>query len=278
MARRRQVVLDADATRAIGLHTEPTTRRRGLHAGGPDHGTTRNPLAADDDASLVHVIHRVTETDFDPEPGQPVVRGSREILRKRRKDSAVSIDDHDPRRPGIDAPELGGQRVPDERCDRSCHFDPGRSRSHHHERQQALGRGAIGLRFCDLEGLQDLVPQDDRVREALQARRERFVFVVPEVALVNAGREHEEIVRNASRAIRGFENDAAAPDVDACDVAKEHRRIPLPAQQGAKGRRDVRGRQERCRHLVQQRLKEVVIGPIDDGDPNGRALQRPCDG
>jgi hypothetical protein len=61
--------------------------------------------------------------------------------------------------------------------------------------------------------------------------------------------------------------------VDGPGVCQEHLDVLLPAQDPADGRRDVAGRQRRRRNLVEQRLEDVVIVPIDERHANGRPRQ-----
>jgi len=48
----------------------------------------------------------------------------------------------------------------------------------------------------------------------------------------------------------------------------------LLPQNGADWRADLTGRQLRGRHLVQQRLKQVMIRAVDQNDLRSRVLQR----
>jgi len=115
-----------------------------------------------------------------------------------------------------------------------------------------------------LEGAQYPVPNRDRIREALQPRRESREFVVPEVAMPDSGRQDENIVRNRhSLPIRGIDEDASPILVHARDFSQDHRRISLLPQDTADRRADLRRRQHGRRHLVEQRLKQMVVVTID---------------
>jgi hypothetical protein len=46
---------------------------------------------------------------------------------------------------------------------------------------------------------------------------------------------------------------------------EDHMGIRLPCENAADRRGDVGGRQDRGRHLVQKRLEQVVVAPVDDG-------------
>jgi hypothetical protein len=51
-------------------------------------------------------------------------------------------------------------------------------------------------------------------------------------------------------------------------------RIELRPQDVANRLRDLGGGQRRCRNLIEQRLEEVIIVPVDDGEIDGRPRQR----
>src|SRR5215813_10398235 len=114
MTRDREVRQNADATAAVRFRVQPACDRRGLHAGRPDDRPARDALAADDNAPIVDGVNRVSETDLHTEPDQPLVRRSREIFSEGGKNPAVTIDDDDPGRSWIDAPELVPERVSNE--------------------------------------------------------------------------------------------------------------------------------------------------------------------
>ena len=56
-------------------------------------------------------------------------------------------------------------------------------------------------------------------------------------------------------------------------LGEQHLDVGLAAQDVADRRRDVAGRQPGRRHLVEQRLEEVVVAPVDHDDVHARASQ-----
>ncbi len=99
-------------------------------------------------------------------------------------------------------------------------------------------------------------------------------FVAPEVAVRRAGREHEEVVGDRA----GVQRHDLARGVDRRDLAHQHARIRLPAHQVAHRPGDLGRRQAGRRHLVQERLEEVVVLAIDQRDVDGLAPQALRDG
>ena len=109
---------------------------------------------------------------------------------------------------------------------------------------QPLGPGLGGeqrrLRHLDAELLAQLAPQ----------RRERLL------AAVHA-------------------RDAPGVDVDVCHLSHVHPHVAVPAQHVADGRGDLALREDAGRHLVEEGLEQVVVGPVDDGDVDRCPLQGP---
>jgi len=64
--------------------------------------------------------------------------------------------------------------------------------------------------------------------------------------------------------------------IDSADFAKDYGRISLIFQKCTDRRRYLSRREHRCRHLIEQRLKEVVIRPINDKDFRVRVPHRFC--
>ena len=54
--------------------------------------------------------------------------------------------------------------------------------------------------------------------------------------------------------------------IDSANFAKDYGRISLIFQKSTDRRRYLSRRKHGCRHLIEQRLKEVVIRPINDKD------------
>ena len=243
---------------------QPLSGGRGCDARGPDHGPARDALAGHDDAVFVDPLDAVPQSYFDPEPLEPRLRGSRELLRERAEYARRHVDQDDARGDGIDPSELGAQRGPHQHRQRAGHLDPGRSGADEDERQEIAmpARILLGLRL--LERPQNSVSDRDGVREALQAGRELLELLVPEVAVPHAGRQDQVVVRERYvRAIGRARADATPVLVDGGDFTHENGRIPLLAENVANGRSDLSRRELRRRDLVQQRLKEMVIRAVD---------------
>ncbi len=63
---------------------------------------------------------------------------------------------------------------------------------------------------------------------------------------------------------------------DLGDIGEEHLGVLLPSKQPADRRGNVGGGDRRCRHLIQQRLEDVVVRTIQHRQIDGRIAKRAC--
>ena len=61
--------------------------------------------------------------------------------------------------------------------------------------------------------------------------------------------------------------------IDVARFGQQHARVSLSPQNPANRRRDIAWRQRRRRHLIQQRLKHVMVVAIEQRDAHRRMLQ-----
>src|SRR2546425_1704292 len=133
----------------------------------------------------------------------------------------------------------------------------------------------VVLRLGLLECLKDLVSDQDSVREALEARRKPLELAVAEVAVPYAGRENQIVVLDGrSLAVQRVDEDTTSIGVHPGDVSQEHRDVPLLAENSSDRRRDLSRREHRGRDLVEQRLEQVVVRPIEEDDLGVRPAER----
>jgi hypothetical protein len=89
---------------------------------------------------------------------------------------------------------------------------------------------------------------------------------VPEVRLGRARRDDQTVVRDLIALPKCFDSDAAGLQIDTGYFAKNNARIPLVTEKVADWGRNVALGQNPGRELTQQRLNQVVVSPINDGD------------
>jgi hypothetical protein len=191
-------------------------------------------------------------------------------LLERGEDARACLDEHDLRAARIDVAEVGREREASELGDGACELDPGRPGADDDEAQQPIAVRRVGLHLRRFECAEDSPPDLRRVVDRLQSGRVRTPVVVAEVRMRRARRDDEVIERQ--RATPNL--DDAARRVDTRDFTEQHRRVALPAEDPADRPRDIRRRQARGGDLIEQRLEQVVVVPVDDRDVRGCARER----
>jgi hypothetical protein len=130
--------------------------------------------------------------------------------------------------------------------------------------------GLIGFTFGSLKGEQNASTNLERVFQTLKARGVLFPFVMSEIGMSSAGREDEVVVGYGSigqgQSMRG--------EIDGSSLRQQHSGIRLSAQNSTDGVCNISGGKSRCRDLIEQWLKEMVIAPIDQRYLNILAPQR----
>ena len=220
--------------------------------------------------------HRSPRPHVDAKPRQIGARGLAQGLRERAQHRRARLDQDDARRAGIEVPEIARERLPRNLGERAGHLDAGRAAADHDKGEQPLAPARIGLPLGTLERQQHAPPDVERVLERLEARRGRAPLVVPEVGVRGAARHDQVVVRQPLAVAGGTirEDELFAGLIDRAHLGEEDLDVPLPPQDPADGRRDVAGRERGHRHLVEQRLEDVMVPAVEDREPNPRAPQR----
>ena len=148
--------------------------------------------------------------------------------------------------------------------DRSRHFHAGRPAADDDEVHCRRSRRRV-LRFLGkFEGHQDASPDLNGVLEALQTGRELFPFGVAEIGMARPSRDDEVIIMNF--ALPRPHN--VRPDVDLVHFREDHFDIFIFSKDPAHRRGNIRRRKRSGCDLVKERLKEVIIRPIDHRYPD----------
>ncbi len=166
--------------------------------------------------------------------------------------------------------ELVAQRVARDLGQRAGQFDAGGTTTDDGETQprRLLCRVRFGL--GTLERQQQLAAQRDGIVQRLQAGRIIGPLVVAEVGVGGAGGQQQVVV--VQRAAIGHA-DLPGLLVDGHHFAQPHFHIALVAEDVAQGCGDIRGGQAGSGHLVQQRLEQVMVAAVDQGDAYALAGQ-----
>jgi hypothetical protein len=88
--------------------------------------------------------------------------------------------------------------------------------------------------------------------------------------MCHARRDDHRVVRHLAV---GQTNDSAV-DVDGRRLGEPDLYVALPPEDPPDRRRDVAGRQPRRRDLIEQRLEDVVVAPVEQQDVDRRLRER----
>jgi hypothetical protein len=144
--------------------------------------------------------------------------------------------------------------------DRAGELNPGRTAANDDEGQQRPPPLGVVRLLGLLESVQDPAPDVEGVVERLEARREGLPLVVAEVGVAGAGGDDQVVERQLAL----VEDHRLPLEVDVDDLGHHDPDVRLFAEDAADRLGDVRRREDRRRHLVEQRLEQVVVVTVDD--------------
>jgi hypothetical protein len=289
MAGDAAVLADDDAALTIGGHAELLRERIGLHACGPDHGRGVDALARATGAETGHVVGLVAGLQRDPRVvdahdtnaganlGAELVelldRALRERRRERRQDARAGLDEDDLRLARIDGSKVTREHEVRELGDRAGQLDAGGAAADDREREELAPRADIRLAFGAFECEEHAPPDLEGVLEVLQAGSVDLPVVVTEVRGLRADGEDQPVV--GERLLRiVVDVDLARFEVDVAHVTEHDPHVGLAGEDGADRGCDLGGREARHRHLVEERLEEVIVRAVDQRDLDVSARER----
>ena len=265
-----------DATRTVearaGLLGDLLAQRAGLHAGRPHLGERldagrRTIGPGDGDAGRVDVGDLGAQAHVDAHAGEPppgrvaeplAEGGQHRVDRVERMIRAWvgSIRRKSLRR--VRLAQLG---------DLPGHLDARRTGADDDEGQRPLDLGRRAGQLGQLEGAEDAAAQLERVVDRLHPGRVARELVVAEPRLPRARRRRAGCRRRSrSRGRAPVEVTVRASRSTWVTVPSTTLRVLLAGEHLARARGDLALREDAGRHLVEQRLEEVVGGRGDQGD------------
>ncbi len=175
---------------------------------------------------------------------------------------------------GLDTSIVAGQDLPAQLADCARGLDARRPTADHDEGHQATTLFLVFAALCGFEREQHALADSDRVAEILHAVREAGpVPFAAEVVGLRAHRDHQRVVGQRSAV---SEQETSPIQVDPLRLGEDDAGVLLFGEHRANGRRDRARRETGGRHLIEQRLEEVMILPIDhrEFDVGPRELPR----
>src|SRR5580704_14354448 len=190
--------------------------------------------------------------------------GLGEVLRKRSQNPGRPVNEYDSNESRINPPEARSKSGTDKHRQSPGQLYTGGTSSHHNEREQVTVPVGILFRLCQFKRMQDLVSSSHSIRDALHARGKLPKLVMAEVAVCSTRGEDEVVIR---------ERNIAAVSVSCIytllflvyprHLAHDNQSIPLISKDPTDRRSNLTGGEHCCRHLIEQWLKQVVVGAVD---------------
>ena len=206
------------------------------------------------------------------------MRGLGQLLAERAEHRGCSVEQDHPSLGCVDPPEVSAQGPVRQLGDLPGHLHPGRPGADDHEGQPLLSIDRVLAELGQLERAEDPAAQLQCIVDALHARGELGELVISEVGLSSAGRDDQRVVRGHGGAQRAHRGDRTRVQVELGDPAEQGGGVGLLLQYlPGRGRHLALG-QHTGRHLVEQRLEQVVRGHADHRDVDwrlGQGLRRP---
>ena len=167
---------------------------------------------------------------------------------------------------GSNDAELAPQAACRELADLPGDLDAGGPGADDHDREPLLLLGEARRDLGHLERAEDPALQLERVVDRLHPGREDRELVVAEVRLTGARGHDQAVVGHVERHVGNPARVHHPPvEVEAGDLGELDRDVPRVAEHVPQRRRDLAGWQDAGRHLVEQRLEEVVVAPVEQG-------------
>ena len=164
----------------------------------------------------------------------------------------------------VDPTEVALERLVRDLRDGPGELHAGRTAPDDNECHERIALHRIHGPFGVLERDQEPATDLQRIFETLESRGMTLPLVVPEVR-VPGSRGHQQVVI-ADRAHGIAEIDLLPRDIDRQHTAEQNGHVALITQHPSYGHGDVTWRQRRGRHLIEQRLEQMMIGAVDERD------------
>ena len=274
IARGEDVGVPRDAQRRVHAHAATPSRRQaegsadrgGANAGGPDRGAGGDRLAARElDAIRRDPCDRGPGADLDAALEEIAARPLAQAGRERRQQLGSGLEEHEADRVGFDVPVVARYDVTPELGERARHLDARRAAADDDEREEGGARRRILGRLGLLEHPQDMVAEEARVLEIVEPQG-RVARPRDAEVLGDSARCHDQVV--VGEPVAGGGEEGPGGGVAGDDVRQAELGTRQPAQDAARGIRDLLRLEARDRHLVEERQEAVVVAAVDPEHPH----------
>ena len=176
----------------------------------------------------------------------------------------TAFDQDHTRHVRIDPPVVVLEGSPRELLQLPGHFHAGRTTTDHHEGHEGAATLLVVFRFRLFERAEDLSAQIERIVEGFHARRRPAEFVMPVVRGHRAGGHNQAVVADVDLAAAELSGgDGVGHRIDVGHFAEHDVRRRIMAQDVADRWRNLAFGEYSGRHLIEQRLKQMVVRAVD---------------
>src|ERR1700685_716892 len=270
MAGESEIGLHKYAAGAIDGRSQAFAERRGGDSGGPQDYGRIEPGRAHIDGSGFHVSDQGRGAHFYAEMFEVFLGAPREIFSIGGKNPRTAFEQEDVRHLGIDGAKFVSQGVAADFSERAGQFHAGGSAANYGEIQRSRRAAVYRLVFGEFKGQQHAAANLDCVFDGFEAGSERLPVVVSEIGVASTCGNNQVIVWNFS--IGHFHE--AIFQIEAGDLRHQNFSIFSMPENRTNGSRNLSRRKSSGRHLIEQRLKCVVVLAVDQRDGDRRAAQR----
>src|SRR5215469_16667312 len=114
-------------------------------------------------------------------------------FRERRQKTRSSFDQHDSGCPGIDTPEVTGERLSRDLGYGACHFDASGAAANDHECEQPFALTIVASEFRFLKGRQNVATNTGSIFDPLETWSHVGPVMMPEIGISCSGCDHQKI-------------------------------------------------------------------------------------
>ena len=246
----------------------------GAYACCPDRRVTRN------DRSIIeldrvggHTGDLGAESHVDSHQLEPPLCLVAELRCERSEQPILTFDEDNLRKVDVELGEVPPQNPMEQFGEAAGHFDSRRTSTGDHDRGRCPLLCRVGAARRPLEVPEDVIADVHGLGGTLQPEGMLGDAVHAEVGGDGSEGKHEEVVRQR---FAHFGVDETALEVDVDDTALHRSGVLLTMEDATGCVTDVVGIEPRGCHLIEQRLKRVVVPLVDDGHIDVGVAQRSC--
>ena len=195
----------------------------------------------------------------------------RERLGEGQQDAVRPLEQDDASGPGVDVPEVAREDVAGDLGEGAGHLDSGRAAADDDEREPGPAPLGVVLALGRLEREQHAAADGRGVLDRLEPGRDRGPLVVAEIGVGRAGGDDQVVVADLAVG----QHDAPGRRIDRDGLAQDDLHVLLVPEDPADRRRDVARVERGGRDLVEQRLEQVMVAAVDQGDIHRRPAKSP---